>query len=343
METFAKQKQLLVITQVVDNTHSVLGFFCDWLQEFETNTEQLTIIGQQVGTHDVMSNAVVASLGKETGNSTLKQIIRFWKLIWKNRKEYDVVFVHMTPIWVILGWPVWFVLRKRVYLWYESRGVTWQLKLAVKLVHKHFSASAYGMPIASNKHIVAGHGIDTLAYTYALQAPRDPLILCVGRISPAKRPLDILEVFKSLPTNYRLVFAGGTLTTEEAMLQQELQATITRDQLNQRVRIATFKKAELIALYQQADVMIHMSTTPLDKAILEAMACGCIVVSTGAGAKQVLPPICQASNETIAKKVHDILNLGEAESQALRLNLRQVVVQQHGLSSLIQRLVEHML
>lgn len=343
MKTYAKQSKLLVVTQVVDNTHSVLGFFCDWLQEFEANTKRLTVIGQQVGTHALVGNITIASLGKEHDNSKLKQIIQFWQLIWQNRHSYDVIFVHMTPIWVILGWPLWFCMRKQVYLWYESRGINWQLKLATKLVKSHFSASKYGMPIASKKHIVVGHGINTTKFTFNSAQERTQLLMCVGRISPAKQPLQILEAFADLPSNYQLLFAGGTLTNVEQELQQTLEQAITSKGLEARVRIETCTPVQLIECYKQADLMMHMSTTPLDKVILEAMACGCLVVSSGEGAKQVLPTQLHATPDTVAEVVNTVLSLPESEKNTLRQELRNTVVQQHSLKNLIQRLATQML
>ncbi|MDD5074974.1 MAG: hypothetical protein PHO54_03790 [Candidatus Peribacteraceae bacterium] len=108
--------KLLIVTQKADRTDPILGFFHRWLEEFSPRVETLTVIAQSAGDFALPSNTRVLSLGKEKGRSRVAQILTFWKLIWSGRDSYDRVLVHMTPVWVVLGAPVWAVLRKRVFL-----------------------------------------------------------------------------------------------------------------------------------------------------------------------------------------------------------------------------------
>ena len=82
----------------------------------------MTVIGQSTGTYEFPENVAVQSMRKEKGESRIGQILHFWGLIWSERKNYDAVFVHMVPLWIALGAPVWLLLRKPMYLWYEARG-----------------------------------------------------------------------------------------------------------------------------------------------------------------------------------------------------------------------------
>src|SRR5437899_240970 len=107
--------KLLIITQSVDLENPVLGFFHRWLIEFAKNYERVTIICLEEGKHDLPENVKVLSLGKESEKSEqdsmsknqsprkLRYIGRFYKYIWQRRKNYDAVFVHMNPIYVVLG------------------------------------------------------------------------------------------------------------------------------------------------------------------------------------------------------------------------------------------------
>ncbi|MCD5381655.1 MAG: hypothetical protein LR008_03730, partial [Candidatus Pacebacteria bacterium] len=105
--------KLLIITQVLDTEHPILGFFHRWVEEFAKHCEQVHVICLQEGRHDLPDNVTVHSLGKEshqTGGATLKRtegtgkvvprvlsrlitkltyILRFYKLIWQLRHEYD--------------------------------------------------------------------------------------------------------------------------------------------------------------------------------------------------------------------------------------------------------------
>src|SRR3989338_3997811 len=96
--------KLLIITQKVDKNDPILGFFHRWLEEFAKNVEKLTVICLGKGEYDLPENVRVLSLGKESGHSKIKYLRRFYKYIWMERKNYDAVFVHMNPEYVILGW-----------------------------------------------------------------------------------------------------------------------------------------------------------------------------------------------------------------------------------------------
>src|SRR3989338_2384006 len=122
--------RLLLITQKVDRDDPILGFFHRWVEEFAEQYDQVTVIGQMVGKHRFASNVLVESLGKERKRPVFIQILRFFMLILRHGSRYDAVFVHMPPVWAVLGFPLLFVLRKRVYLWYEARGGGWPLKIA---------------------------------------------------------------------------------------------------------------------------------------------------------------------------------------------------------------------
>ena len=80
--------RLLIITQKVDRSDPILGFFHRWLVEFAAHCEKVTVIGQLVGEHDLPRNVDVHSLGKEEDHSRLRQMIMFGVLLLKLRKNY---------------------------------------------------------------------------------------------------------------------------------------------------------------------------------------------------------------------------------------------------------------
>ena len=148
--------RLLVVTQKVDRIDPILGFFHRWIEEFALQCESVIVVGQSVGDFSLPKNVTVLSLGKEKGMSRFRQVLRFHRFLWMNRRTYDAVLVHMTPIWVTLGLPCSFCLRKKWYLWYEARGARWPLKSALRLTRKVFSASHAGMPLETRKSVITG-------------------------------------------------------------------------------------------------------------------------------------------------------------------------------------------
>lgn len=332
--------KLLIITQKVDRDDPVLGFFHRWTEEFAKHCEIVTVIGQYVGAHAFPSHVHVLSLGKERGRPRFLQLLRFWSLIIRHRRAYDAVLVHMTPVWVVLGWKIWFLLRKPVYLWYEARGKRMALRFALCVVRKVFSASAHGMPLRTRKSVVVGHGIDTDRFAPG-DAPRDAgLIVTVGRITAAKRIPIILHALSALPAPCHLVIAGAPVTVEDQGTHAELLALIHRLRLQDRVTMRTLSHAALPPLLQRATLFLHASATALDKAVLEAMACGCVIISCADAAVSILPETLRAHPEEMAGVAQWFCSLPKAEQDDIRQTLRRTVTENHDLVRLIARLCE---
>ncbi len=334
--------RLLIITQKADSRDPVLGFFHRWIEEFGRTCDSVIVAAQQEGEHKFAANVRVLSLGKEHGHSTWQQVRAMWSILRRYRNDYDAVLVHMTPVWVDLTFPLLLLLRKRLYLWYEVKRGGWILRLAVMLSKRVFCATSDGLPFSSRKAMILGHGIDTDAFAPG-STPRDPaLVVAAGRITPVKRYGKILKAFAALPSSMRLVIAGGAVTPPDAEEKAALERQIQELNLTGRVTIAARPHAEVKKLFQQASLSLHACLGGLDKVVLESMACGCPVVSSSEAARHVLPPECQATEETLGERAKEITALQEGQKAELSLRLRQVVVDHHHLTSLIRKMTEAM-
>lgn len=334
--------KLLIITQKVHRNDPILGFFHRWLQEFAKHCEQVTVIGQLVGEYDLPGNVHVLSLYKEKGLSKFQQILRFWKLIIAHRSEYDAVLVHMTPVWIDLGAPLWLVLRKPMYLWYEIRRGGFVLQWALLWIKKVFSATPDGLPFPHPKNVVTGHGIDT-AFFQSHEEKRDPhLSATVGRMTKIKRFDVIINAFARLPETMHLTIGGGAITQEDHTTEREIKALIERNHLGPRVQTGFLSQQEVASLLRRATLFLHACGGGLDKVVLEAMASGCLVVSCSEAARHVLPPECIATPENMAEVANALLRFPESRLESLRHDLRARVEREHGLSSLVERLCREM-
>lgn len=335
--------KLLIVTQKVDSKDPILGFFHRWIEEFAKHYDHVVVIGQFVGEHHLSQNVEVHSLGKENGASRLRQIFRFWKLQKGLKDRYDTVLVHMTPIWVVLGARFWKKESVPVYLWYEARGGGWALPRAVRSVKAIFGATPYGLPIDSAKHHVVGHGIDTDMFT-PLGSERDPhAVVAVGRMTAVKRYDLILRAFSALSDAMRLRIYGVTITDADQATLREFSSLCDELHLSDRVEgPQSIEHAQLPAVLRQSTLLLHAAEGGLDKAILEAMASGCLVATCSAAAKGVLPDECVASPDTLGEVASALLSLSSEKQEALRSTLRDIVVAQHSLSTLIERLYSSM-
>jgi len=333
--------KLLIVTQKVDRKDPILGFFHGWLIEFSKHCEKVSVIGQLVGEYNLPENVEVYSLGKEKGYSRLRQIFRFAFLIWKLRKEYTRVLVHMTPVWVIMGWDSWLFLRKRVFLWYEARGGGWVLPLSLRLVNKVFSATEYGLPRKSKKSVITGHGIDTEFFKPS-EEREDGLVVSVGRITQRKHFEVVLKAFSELPENYKLLIAGVTIREDDERELKKLQGLMNELNIAGRVTVESKTHDEVSSILSRAGLMLHACRGGLDKVVLEAMASGCPLVSSSVAAKYVLPEECLSDDETMGEKAKVVLGMSENEHTRLAEDLRKRVVENHSLEKLVGRLVGEM-
>ncbi len=333
---------LLLVTQALDRDDLILGFFHRWVEEFAVQQSSVTVIAQRVGIVDLPDNVTVHSLGKEQGASRLFQIFRFLLLIINLRRRYDAVFVHMITLWMMLGAPVWMFFGKRRWLWYAAKGGGWKLRMAEKLTTGIFTSTPDGLPIASAKKIVTGQGIDC-AHFSPQGVPRDPyLLVTVGRITPAKH-LDLcIDTVASLPPSYRLILVGRAQLPHEQSYKQRLMQQIDALGVRERISFEERRQNALPDLLSRAAFFLHASETTLDKSVLEAMACGCIPISCGEVARQVLPPVCRCVPETFPQVVRAILALPSTKREEMARECRTIVERDHGLSRLISLLTTKM-
>lgn len=333
--------KLLIITQKVDKADPILGFFCRWVDEFASHYESVIVIGQQVGFSQLARNVEVVSLEKENGRGKISQIFRFWKRIWSKRKEYDHVLVHMTPVWILIGAPVWILLRKPLYLWYEIKRGSWKLTTSLLFVKKVFAASEHGLPTVANKQIIVGHGIDIDAFAPQKELREPRHIVAVGRLTAIKHYEVIIKALRLLP-DCRLTIAGGTITESDTVVEHNIRELMHRLGIADRVEIGWVHPEEMPQLLRRADLMLHASQGGLDKVVLQAMACGCPVVTTSAAAIDELPELCHATESTMGTKSAALLLLNEHDRDQLCSVLRDRVVSEHSLKRCISEMVLQM-
>ena len=120
---------LLILTQKVDKEDDNLGFFHRWLEKFAEKTDNVFVVANFVGEHNLPANVQVFSLGKEKKVGRIGRYINFYKYLLSTLPKTDAVFVHMIPAWVILAWLPAFIFRKRLYLWYTHKSVTPLLRI----------------------------------------------------------------------------------------------------------------------------------------------------------------------------------------------------------------------
>ncbi len=331
------EKRLLVITQKVDVHDQLLGFFIEWLKRLGQTTN-LSVLCLEEGQHDGLS-VPVASLGKEKRASRLSQLVSFYRYIIKNSKNYDTVFVHMSPIWVVLGGLYWRLKGKKIILWYTSKGVTLKLRIANYLSNLILTASKESFRLGSKKLVVTGHGIDTELFKPRPFDSSELKIITVGRITPIKNYEVLVEACKKLKDeglNFSLTIVGEPALKSDHKYLQNLKMIIAESNLSENVKfIGRVDHNKLPSLYSENKIFVHMSKTgSLDKVILEAMACGVTVLSSNDSARSFLPAeylFEENSSEDLANKMKYAFNNPS--------NFREYVASNHSLDKLVSKII----
>jgi glycosyltransferase involved in cell wall biosynthesis len=331
--------KLLIITQVIDVNHPILGFFHRWVQEFAKHYEHVHVICLQAGKHSLPANVTVHSLGKEKGVGKLGYLINFYKLIWRLRHDYDHVFVHMNQIYVILGAPFWRAARKKIGLWYTHGTVSHSLRIATKLTHKVFTASSESFNIDTPKKQVTGHGIDTGDFHPIEGMQKELDLITVGRVSPVKQIeflIDALaEVRKTNPVTLTIV---GPVVDEKGKEYQSFlqQKCAERGVTDVVIFHGPLSPSEMKHLLNRSKVFVTASKTgSLDKVVLEAMACGLPIVSSATGTTSL--PLGQDQVTTVAECATAVTKVIESGNYQ-RQDYVAYIMEQHSLTQLIAKI-----
>ncbi len=332
--------KLLIITQKVNKNDQVLGFFHRWIEEFAKNAEVVNVVCLEKGDFNLPQNVKVFSLGKEEGVGKIGRLINFYKYIWKLRKEYDSVFVHMNQIYILLGGIFWKILKKKISLWYAHGKVSLDLKISEKLVDYIFTSTSGGFRINSSKVKIIGQGIDTNLFKQTSLSKNKKQVITVGRISEVKN-IDLIVKIISENPDFTLDIVGAPIRQKDFDYAKGIYLEVQKNNLSNRINfIGPVSQENLTEKYNNAHIFINLSKTgSLDKAILEAMACGLQVLTTNEAAKNLVG-INFISRHLVNTDLNIFFDkLKELSSLNLNEESRRYVVENHSIESLIPKIV----
>lgn len=341
--------KLLICTQKVDKNDPILGFFHRWIEEFATHYEKVMVICLYKGEYSLPKNVEVISLGKERGVPKIEYVIQFYRLIFLHRNEYEHVFVHMNPVYVVLGGLVWRLLGKKIALWYTHKSVDTKLRIAEKLVHHIFTASKESFRLPSHKVVITGHAIDVDAYASVAHEVGTTLRLTViGRISPAKR-IDVfiktIAELNSKGITTEGVIVGDVGAPEDVSYVEAMKSLAKELESENQVHFVGAVTHEKIKHYlARTDIFLHTSETgSMDKSVLEALACGVPVLSSSEAFETILSPeglfLSTKNPEEIAAFVVKNRIRIEEKRATYATHFRDFVRKDHGLVSTMSGIV----
>ncbi len=348
--------RLLVFNLMTDADDSILGFTTVWLNALAKHCDHIDVVTMQAGRLAVANNVSVYSVGREKGYSEVRRALEFYHILFEllRHNHYDACFAHMIQLFALMGAPLLKVWGIPQTLWYAHGAVPTSLRWAEKLVNNVVTSSPDGFRLSSPKVTVIGQGVDTTLFqprSSEKAANRPFTLVSVGRIAPVKRLEVMIEAVRIMMNdihapklNLRLV---GNVAPKDTAYGQMLQVLVKQYSLADVVEFPGGEAyADVAREYQNADVMLNMSATgSMDKAVLEAMACGVPVVTANEAYRTMLAPWADAlltppdSADELAARLEKLARMTDDERKALGLQLRVLVVEEHGLDRLIEKLM----
>lgn len=347
---------LLMITQRIDLDDSMLGFAHMWASKLAERIDKLYILTLWLGRYHLAPNVEVYSMKKELGAKKLGKFINFNKVVSNLvlHHKIDGIFIHQCEIYGILAAPYAKLRSIPIVLFKAHKGIPFTLRIAKLLFDKFVTSSEEGFELKTHKKFVISQGIDVELFKPIPIERRNttPQILSVGRISPVKdyetliRAADIL-INQMKQSHLEFEVFGDVGTESQRSYFDKLRQMVSEYQLEEHFHFrGAVPNKEVFKYLNECDLFVNLSGTgSLDKAVLEAMACGKIVLTSNISYKRVLADcdpnlmIEEKNYGELARKIIDYLTLDEKVRKNLGLQLRNIVVANHSIDYFMDKLV----
>lgn len=351
--------RLILFNLRTDADDGVLGFTTDWINALADRCESIDVVSTEVGSLRVRPNVTVNGIGRDRGAGKLGQLFNLYVATWKilRTRRIDGCFAHMNFLFPLLTSPLLKLYRLPIVIWYAHGSVPLLLKPATFIADRMVASSPSGFQLRTSKLRVIGQGIDVDRFAPAPKTPRTGFhVLTLGRISRIKRievVIDAIARLRRLAPELDIYcdLVGDPLDEDGRIYQGELAARIATAGLADRVRLlpgVPFHRAhETVA---QADLFVNSGDTDsVDKTVLEALSSGVPVITSNAAFLQILPLKMQALSTVpkndvaaLANAIRAVLALAPTERGALVEEGRRVVVEEHSINALADKLLDQL-
>ncbi len=343
----------MLLSLSVDPGDPILGFTVRWIRALAEHVEEIHVIAMKAGRVDLPDNVTLYSVGKERGYSEARRALIFYRQLFHvlRTARIDVCFAHMNIVFGVMAGPLLLLKGIPLVTWYAHRQVSLMLKVAYHLSSKIVSINQASYPYRKDRFVSCGHGIDTALFIPGQEEQAHPdLLLSVGRLSPIKGLMTLLEAVallrqKGLDVVCALV---GDPTEHDAAYAESLRARARELGLEGAVRfVGAVDNTETVAWYRRCALHINCSPADhsLDKAALEAMACGKPSLSSTRGFRETMGDwaaqllFVQDDAHDLALKIEHVLQMEQAEREKMSGQLCDSIAGQHSLGRLSQKLV----
>ncbi|MCD4687482.1 MAG: glycosyltransferase family 4 protein, partial [Anaerolineae bacterium] len=265
------------------------------------------------------------------------------------------VFCHMIPRYVMFAAPWTTTYHKPLVLWYTHRQISRELHIARALATHILTASPNSFPLPSEKVHVVGHGIETTLFPLSEEEAYPPAIIHVARLSRIKGQDRLLRAVSRIMGRsdagpLRVHIVGGPVENEPEYPGELNTLTQHLDPVPPVTFTGPLARTVLAEVVENSAIAVNLSPPGLfDKAALETMLAGkpTLVMNTdflpvlGDTADLLYLPH-DTDDDQLAERLAYLLALGPEERATLGYRLRERVINEHSLGTLMDRIAHLM-
>ena len=173
--------RLIFVTQRVDAEDPILGATVAKLRALAQRCDELVVITDRIGVHDLPANVTLHTFGASTRIGRGLKYMRALVPLLLSRRRPDALIAHMCPIYLVLAAPLAKIVRVPLGMWYTHWAIDWELRVATALADVALSVDRRSYPIDRPKVLGIGHGIDVAQF-----AARDARATRERDVAPAR-------------------------------------------------------------------------------------------------------------------------------------------------------------
>ena len=344
--------RVLICTEALDRSDPILGYFHGWVKEFARHAYRVHVLCLGYGDRALPPNVMEHTLGKESmrrGNRFFKRFVysgRFMRHAWRLRREYDLVLVHLSSEFAVVGGLFWKILGKRIGFWHNDAEASLFARMAIGFSNVVFYSNPNSFAVRYPHSRYVPMGIEADMYTLERRAAKESLLF-LGRISPKKNLGAIIGAFASVRENVQNLSLDiyGEPRHGDAEYAAKLRSQYAQ---HERSGALSYKGSILHdltpAAYASHEIFVHAgSVHGSKKTLYEAMAAGCLVITSEREVQDVIDPrlfLEEPTEENIAKAIRAALSLSEEKREHARSVARAYVRREHALSSVVPTVLE---